>query len=321
MPVGLQEKPVHLQPGKLNRMATVSIWLKAARLRTLPLALAATGMGNLLVSNEPGFKPWVAVLSVLTTLFLQILSNFSNDYGDSVHGADHAGRKGPSRMVQSGQLSREDMKAAIVLMAVLSLASGLSLLWLSFQDDWSRLLPLLALGLLAIAAAYFYTNGKVPYGYRAMGDISVFLFFGCTAVLATSYLHTGRFESAGILPSISLGFWSTAVLNLNNMRDMPSDAQAGKQTIPLKLGLQSAKYYQSLLVLGGMLALLVFALGENQLYLLGAVPGCLLMLKAWIGTLNTADNAHLDAYLKPQALGTFLAVLGMAAVKCFLPGA
>ena len=301
-------------------MASVSIWLKAARLRTLPLALAATGMGNLLVISQSGFKPWIAVLSILTTLFLQVLSNFSNDYGDSIHGADHAGRKGPSRMVQSGKLSRETMKTAIVAMAVLCLASGLGLLWLSFQDDWSRLLPLLALGLLAIAAAYFYTNGKVPYGYRAMGDISVFLFFGCTAVLATAYLHTGKLESEGILPAISLGFWSTAVLNLNNMRDMPSDEAAGKQTIPLKLGLENARWYQTFLVFGGMLALLVFAMLEKQFYLVGAIPGCLLMLKAWLGTLKTKDHALLDAYLKPQALGTFLVVLGMAAVKWFLSG-
>lgn len=301
-------------------MATITTWLKAARLRTLPLALAATGMGNLLVSSKAEFKPMVAVLSILTTLFLQILSNFSNDYGDSIHGADHSGRKGPSRMVQSGQLSMGAMKTGIGLMAFLSLASGLALLWISFQDDWSRLLPLLALGLLAIAAAYFYTNGKVPYGYRAMGDISVFLFFGCTAVLATSYLHTGQLESSGILPSISLGFWSTAVLNLNNMRDIPSDAQAGKQTIPLKLGIRKAKQYQTLLVFGGMLALALFGWNQHQWYLLGAVPGCFLMLKAWIGTLKTTDYAGLDAYLKPQAIGTFLAVLGMAVFKWFVPG-
>ncbi|HOY95789.1 MAG TPA: 1,4-dihydroxy-2-naphthoate octaprenyltransferase [Catalimonadaceae bacterium] len=299
-------------------MSLISIWIQAARPRTLPLALAATGMGNLLVFKTSNFQISICLLSILTTLFLQILSNFANDYGDSIHGADNDHRKGPSRAVQSGKVSRSGMKSAIYLFIALSLVSGIGLLFFSFQTNWAAFFPVLFVGLLAIAAAYFYTNGSKPYGYMALGDVSVFLFFGLVAVLATQYLHTLEVPVLFILPACSLGFWSTAVLNVNNMRDMDSDRNAGKLTIPLQLGIQNAKKYQTILVAGGILSLATFGIFTESVYVIGALPGVLLMLKALSGVWKTSIQAELDAYLKPQAVGTFLAVLGMAILKAIL---
>lgn len=289
----------------------IGSWIKALRLRTLPLALAVTGMGNLLAYQQNGFRWSILVFSLLTTLLLQILSNLANDYGDSIHGADLVERKGPSRAVQSGLISKQAMFQAILLLVAASLLSGLWLLWISFNTDWVHLLPVFGLGLMAISAAYFYTNGSKPYGYQAMGDISVFLFFGLVAVLATYYLHTKTLELRLILPATAMGFWSTAVLNVNNMRDMPSDRMGGKETIPLKFGLAGAKRYHLFLVLGGWLCIVVFAIMEHQLAWLGFIPGSLLMAKSLVGVLKTTEHEKLDPFLKPQALGTLVAVLGM----------
>lgn len=296
-------------------MFLISTWIQAARPRTLPLALAATGMGNLLVYKTPNFQYSICCLSILTTLFLQILSNFANDYGDSIHGADSDSRKGPSRAVQSGRVSQSGMKSAIYLFVALSLISGLSLLFISFQTNWAAFIPVLMVGLLAIAAAYYYTNGTKPYGYMAMGDASVFVFFGLVAVLATQYLHSLAVPALFILPACSLGFWSTAVLNVNNMRDMDSDRNAGKHTIPLQLGLHNAKLYQTGLVAGGILSMATFGIVTESAFAIGGIPGVLLMLKALSGVWKTSVQAELDAFLKPQAVGTFLAVLGMAILK------
>jgi len=299
-------------------MSLISTWIQAARPRTLPLALAATGMGNLLVFKTQSFMSAICLLSILTTLFLQILSNFANDYGDSIHGADNGDRKGPTRAVQSGKISLNGMKSAIYFFIAFSLVSGISLLFISFQTNWAAFIPVLMLGLLAIAAAYYYTNGAKPYGYMAMGDVSVFLFFGLVAVLATQYLHTREVQALFILPACSLGFWSTAVLNVNNMRDMDSDRNAGKHTIPLQLGIHNAKLYQTFLVAGGVLSLGAFGFFTGSAFILGSLPGVLLMIKALMGVWKTSVQAELDSFLKPQAVGTFLAVLGMFILKAIL---
>jgi 1,4-dihydroxy-2-naphthoate octaprenyltransferase len=299
-------------------MYLISTWIQAARPRTLPLALAATGMGNLLVFKTQKFQISICLLSILTTLFLQILSNFANDYGDSIHGADSGDRKGPSRAVQSGKITLKGMKSAIYLFIALSLLSGLSLLFISFHTNWGAFVPVLIVGLLAIAAAYFYTNGTKPYGYMAMGDASVFLFFGLVAVMATQYLHSLELPALYLLPAVSLGFWSTAVLNVNNMRDMDSDRNAGKRTIPLQLGLHKAKLYQTVLVTGGILSLATFGFLTASVFVFGALPGVFLMFRALTGVWKTTVQTELDAFLKPQAVGTFLAVVGMAILKSIL---
>lgn len=289
----------------------IQAWIKALRLRTLPLALAVTGLGNLLVFRSGSFQWSVFFLSIVTTLLLQVLSNLANDYGDSIHGADSIERKGPQRAVQSGAITRHAMKIGMGVTAILSFVFGILLLWISFRYNLQALVPMLALGVAAIAAAYFYTNGAKPYGYQALGDISVFLFFGLVGVLGTSYLHLKQIDPYLILPAMTMGFWSTAVLNVNNMRDMHSDQLAGKLTVPLKLGLSGAKRYHILLVVVGFLTLGLYIFQSGKWALLAFLPGSLLIIKSLLGVLSTRDIPHLDAYLKPQALGTFLAVAGM----------
>ena len=294
-----------------------SIWLKAARLRTLPLALAVSFVGNLTASYSPHFQWNIVFLSVLTTLLLQILSNFANDLGDSIHGADHVSRKGPMRTVQSGELTKDEMGMAVKLLGILSLLSGLALLWISFHYDWSKSIPILGIGLLAIVAAYLYTNGPKPYGYQALGDISVFVFFGFVAVCGTQYLHLGQVEFSSIWPSLAMGCWSTAVLNINNMRDIDSDKIAGKETIPTRIGLENAKRYHFILIAIGTFSLIYFGILQSDLTFWASIPGLFLILKCTIAIAKTRLSEDLDKFLKPQALGTFIVVICVILLKLF----
>ena len=205
----------------------VKAWLSAFRLRTLPLALASIGMGTFLAASFESMQPKVFLLSALTTIFLQILSNLANDYGDSIHGADSISRKGPQRAVQSGQISSKAMYVAIILFVFLSFTSGVWLL-IEATNSWQTFGLFLILGILAIIASITYTAGSNPYGYIGLGDISVLIFFGWVAVLGTFYLHTQFIDWWIILPASSCGFFATAVLNLNNIRDIESDKLAGK---------------------------------------------------------------------------------------------
>ncbi len=304
--------PRHLTSNNLkNSPPKWKIWVSAARLRTLPLAFSGTGLGNYLAVQSAGFQPKICILTFLTTLFLQVLSNFANDLGDSIHGADHAQRSGPSRAVQSGSLSPREMKTAVWVMALASLFSGIWLLWESFHQDWQKSIPLFLVGLLGIGAAYFYTNGKNPYGYMALGDVSVFVFFGLVAVAGSYYLHSLTLGPDLVLPSLALGFWSTAVLNINNMRDTESDQVAGKVTIPIILGPKKAVIYHSSLVWGGIFCFLSWPFNGHWFLVLLSAPGLFLILKSYIGVFQSHTSKEMDKQLKPQALGTFLSVLGL----------
>jgi 1,4-dihydroxy-2-naphthoate octaprenyltransferase len=302
---------IHLPGNNLqNSTPKWLIWTKAARLRTLPLAFSGTGLGSFLAWKQAHFQPIVAIFLLLTTLCLQVLSNFANDLGDSIHGADHAKRMGPARAVQSGDLSKGEMKKAVYLMASLSFFFGMVLLYFAFAGDWTKILLFIGLGVAAISAAYFYTNGKKPYGYFALGDVFVFTFFGIVAVAGSYFLYTQNFKSTLFFPSLAIGFWSTAVLNINNMRDMESDSMAGKLTIPILLKKENALKYHGLLVLAGFLSFGYFIF-QNEVSFLFSIPGMLMILKSFFLSLIKFEPKHLDKQLKPQALGTFLSVLGL----------
>jgi 1,4-dihydroxy-2-naphthoate polyprenyltransferase len=216
--------------------------LHAIRLRTLPLALSSILMGSILAAYGNNFRWPVFILAALTTIFLQVLSNLSNDYGDSIHGADSEERKGPVRAVQSGMISLSEMKTAMILLTGFSLLSGLTLLYFSFQD-WQLFALFLGFGIMAIWAAITYTSGDKPYGYVGLGDISVFLFFGLLGVVGTYFLHSLDITLTVFWPAISLGCFSTAVLNINNIRDIESDKKAGKKSIPVRIGRKKAIHY------------------------------------------------------------------------------
>ena len=237
----------------------MSPWLSAARPRTLPLALSSIFLGSFL-SWKAGKADWLIFsLCCLTTILLQVLSNFANDYGDTQNGADSADRKGPDRAVQAGLITPGQMFNAILLFGALALISGISLLYFSFRNASSQeFFGFLGLGLLCIVAAYTYTAGKKPYGYAGLGDVSVLIFFGLVGVLGSNYLFTKTFNPVNILPALSCGLFATGVLNVNNIRDIESDTKAGKKTVPSRIGKKKAIAYHWLLLIGGMFSAVAY---------------------------------------------------------------
>ncbi len=291
---------------------TLKIWLKAFRLRTLPLALSCIGMGSFIAAVEGYFQFKIFFFSVLTTVFLQVLSNLANDYGDSVHGADSDARKGPQRTVQSGLISSKQMKLAMLLFTLAAFISGCSLLWVSFGAAYlTQMLIFLGVGLLAIWAAITYTAGKNPYGYAGLGDFSVLIFFGWVGVLGTFFLYTKAINWFHILPATSCGLFAVAVLNVNNIRDIDSDTEAGKRSIPVRIGRKAARIYHWGLLLTALATSIIWVLlnfkGMAQFAFFIALP---LILRNGIAVSKFEDPAQLDPFLKQMALATLLFVLG-----------
>lgn len=292
----------------------IKVWLSAFRLRTLSLALSCIFMGSFLAAAQGRFAMSIFVLAVLTTICLQILSNLANDYGDSVHGADHSERLGPKRAVQSGKISPQTMKKAIYIFIGLALVSGLSLIWIAFKDNLSLFFTFLGLGIAAIIAAITYTAGKKPYGYAGLGDISVLIFFGWVGVVGTYFLYTHHFNAWILLPATSCGLFAVGVLNINNIRDINSDKQAGKLSIPVRLGRKRAVYYHwTLLLVGFSCAIIFTALNYYSHY------QWLFLLTAPLFLINARavklyeEPARLDPYLKQMALSTlqFVIIFGV----------
>ncbi|MBS2098603.1 1,4-dihydroxy-2-naphthoate polyprenyltransferase [Carboxylicivirga linearis] len=292
-------------------MSSVKAWITAFRLRTLPLAFSSILAGSFVAEFYNCFQWPVLLLALFTTLFLQILSNLANDYGDTVNGADHEGRLGPQRMVQSGMITLSQMRIAIVIFSVLSFLSGIGLIYISFGGFIQlRFLLFLLLGMAAIAAALKYTMGSNPYGYKGLGDFYVLVFFGLTGVGGTYFLHSNNWDWTLLLPAFSIGFLSTGVLNVNNMRDIKSDQVAGKRTLVVKIGLNSAKVYHYSLIILSVVLLVVFSIINkfsllSYLYLAG-VPLLFLHMKA-IKNAKVADD--FDPQLKKLALSTLVLVL------------
>ncbi len=285
-------------------------WIKAIRLRTLPLAVAGILMGGFLAAAWDEFRWDVTLLAILTAIFLQILSNLANDYGDSVHGADSADRVGPSRAVQSGLITLAEMRRAMLLSAVLAMISGVLLIILAF--GWQQLLLIaifIALGGAAIWASINYTAGSNPYGYVGLGDLFVFIFFGLVAVIGTFYLNTGDIQPTVILPAASVGLFAVAVLNINNIRDIKSDKLAGKISLAVRWGLENARRYHLLLVAFGVAFAGVYV-AQNfesvwQLLFLVSVP---LFIKN-ARTVVSTPSEQLNPLLGQMAMTTLLFVL------------
>lgn len=283
-------------------------WLHAVRLRTLPLALASIFAGSFLAAYKGVFRWEILLFAALTTIFLQILSNLSNDYGDTIHGADHQDRQGPIRAVQSGLISLPEMKKAMYLFGTLALLSGLILLYLAMQD-WVLFSIFLGLGLAAIWAAISYTSGNNPYGYAGLGDISVFIFFGLLGVYGTYFLHSLAWVDSAIWVGIALGFFSTAVLNINNIRDIESDSTAGKRSIPVRIGKKAAVGYNWFLILGGNYCLILFAFITKEWTSLLALAVFPQMIRIGINVQKGKDSQAIDPNLKKMAISTLVWVI------------
>ena len=301
----MSESEIPSQSVKDSIQTKKEAWLHAIRLRTLPLALASILAGSFLAANLNVFRWEILVLAALTTIFLQILSNLSNDYGDTVNGADHAERQGPIRAVQSGLISLPEMKKAMYLLGALSLISGLLLLFVAVQS-MTLFLIFLGLGLVAIWAAITYTSGSNPYGYAGLGDLSVFIFFGILGVFGTFFLHSLTLNLSGIWIAIALGLFSTAVLNINNIRDIESDFSAGKKSIPVRIGKKAANRYNWFLILGGNCSLIIFVFISDSWGSLLALLAMPIMITVALGVQNGKESKTIDPYLKKMALSTLL---------------
>lgn len=281
-------------------------WIKAIRLRTLPLSLAGIILGSA-IAFQLGKIDWkIFAFACITTILFQVLSNLANDLGDGMKGTDNDDRIGPIRAIQSGVISQQEMKVAVAVTAFLSLISAGALIVVSATGMTQEILIVYGiLALLSIAAAITYTIGKKAYGYNGLGDLMVLIFFGLVSVLGVVSLYTKTFDWLHLLPALSIGLLSTAVLNLNNMRDYVSDSKANKRTLVVMMGLNLAKLYHALLILGGIIALAVFiAQLKNPLLFIALIPGVILLLHLR-QVMATQDPKAFDPELKKVALSTF----------------
>ncbi|CAM1367412.1 1,4-dihydroxy-2-naphthoate octaprenyltransferase [Tenacibaculum soleae] len=301
-------------------------YIKAARLRTLPLSISGIIVGAFLGSYDsyllvydkfidtticmgrvPLYKSSIFWLAILTTIGFQVLSNFANDYGDGVKGTDD-NREGEARMVSSGAISPKQMKTAMIVTGVVTLFIALLLIYVAFgKENFMYSVIFFVLGVVSIVAAIKYTVGKSAYGYSGFGDVFVFIFFGLLAVVGTYFLYTKQLNLIIFLPAITIGLLSTAVLNLNNMRDINNDAKVGKNTLVVKIGSQKAKIYHYILIIGALITTLVYTLLQYKspiqfIFLIAFIP-------LFLNIVTVAKNkiqSDLDGELKKVALSTFL---------------
>lgn len=287
-------------------MATAKSWIKAARPRTLPLALSGILLGCGLAWFYGAIQAIVSLLAMITATCIQVFSNFANDYGDSRKGTDNAFRVGPARTVQAGEISLKEMEKGMITLGGLSLCFGI---WLVYEATWhispTTSVSFIGLGILSLLAAYFYTSGKHSYGYIGLGDLAVFLFFGLLPVAGVFFLNSGFLTPAILLPAVSIGLFSTGVLNLNNMRDIENDRRCGKITIPVRLGERPSRIYHLCLIGGAWIMALVFTgchhrSGWQWLFLL-TLP---LFLTDLIRIYRIGDAGSLDPFLKRLSLST-----------------
>ena len=292
-------------------MRKLKIWFQAARIRTLPLSVSGILAGTAVALSLGHRDRLLFWLTILTTLAYQVTSNFANDYGDGVKGTDNESRLGPARALQSGALSRAGLKRGVIIAAAVSAILTLLTLWRAFgTEHLGYLILFTSFGALAIWAAIRYTVGSGAYGYRGLGDLFVFLFFGILSVMGTQFLYTRALPDDAWLPALSIGALATAVLNLNNLRDRESDQAAGKNTLIVKIGYENGRRYHTFLCGIAFLAMTAYVLVRGTIWPLGI---CLLpfivigihLRRIW----RIRQPAELDPELKKVALSTFACAL------------
>ena len=303
-------------------------WIQAARLRTLPLSVSGILVGSFYAfANQTNviseISNWIIFgFSLLTTLGFQVLSNFANDYGDGVKGTDNEHRIGPMRAIQSGKISVESMKKAIIITSVLTLISASVLIYFAFKNsNFGYSLFFLFLGIIAIIAAVKYTVGNSAYGYKGFGDVFVFIFFGLVSTLGVNFLYSKQIDLQLILPACAIGLLSVGVLNLNNMRDEVSDRNSNKNTIVVKMGGKKAKVYHYILIISAMLITLIFAIIYNGTGFRISQYAFLVAYFPLISHIKTvyycSEPRNLDPELKKLAISTFLLSVILSIVMLF----
>jgi len=289
-------------------MNKFKLWISVFRLRTLPLSLSGIIIAGSIAYYNGYFDVIIFSLSILVTLGLQILSNLANDYGDGVKGTDNRNRIGPERGIQSGKISPKEMFDAIKINIIVLIFLIFMLIFSAFgTHHFLSSIVFFILGFMAIYAALRYTIGETAYGYRGLGDLMVFLFFGIISVLGAYYLFAKSLEHVLIMPACIVGLLSTAVLNLNNMRDLKSDTESDKITVAVKLGLIKAKNYHAFLLifalsLGMLFSLLYYRSLMNLLFLVTFIP----IVRHIVFVYKVKEVKELDSQLKILALSTFV---------------
>ena len=279
-------------------------WIQAARLRTLPLSISGILVGSAYAYYQHQFDWIIFVLALLTTLSFQILSNFANDYGDGIKGTD-ANRIGEKRLVASGEITSAQMKQAIIINGIIAFILAVTLIYFAFgKENFVYTITFLVLGIASIAAAIKYTVGNNAYGYSGFGDVFVFIFFGLVAVIGSNFLYSKSIDIKLFLPAIAIGMLSTAVLNLNNMRDIENDRVAGKNTIVVKNGLKWAKNYQHFLIIVSFICVLIFSIIIDTNVLLSTIV-FFVFNKHLTKVRKSEKHEDFDPELKKVALGTF----------------
>lgn len=288
----------------------IRYYIASFRLRTLPLSLSGILLGTLLAHAEGYFRLFPFCLAIFTTLCLQILSNLANELGDLQKGTDNTERLGPIRSIQSGALTLHEFKRTILVFIILSAISGSALVYTAFDSLFGTDgIIMLLLGAASIIAAIKYTVGKNAYGYHGLGDLFVFLFFGLLSVCGSYFLMTHQVNALLFLPASAIGFLSVGVLNLNNMRDIANDRSCGKRTLPVIIGIQRAKTYHFILVIGAFLCMSSYSILHyisycNFLFLITLPLFILHSKKVYQG-----EGRALDPQLKILSLSTLLFAL------------
>jgi 1,4-dihydroxy-2-naphthoate octaprenyltransferase len=279
-------------------------WIQAARLRTLPLSLSGIIVGSAYAYHQ-GYSNWkIVVLALLTTLGLQVLSNYANDYGDGIKGTDD-NRIGEKRLVAAGIITAKQMKKAVIITSIITFIIALALIYIAFGEaNFVLSMIFILLGIGAIVSAIKYTVGSNAYGYSGLGDLFVFIFFGLVSVVGSSFLFTHFIDWKIFLPATAIGLLSVAVLNLNNMRDIDNDKAAEKNTLVVKMGFEKAKKYHYFLLISSIALLITTETILNLQPLL--ILFCFVFFWNHIFFVKKTNNpAELDSQLKVVALGTF----------------
>ncbi|MFY0603388.1 MAG: 1,4-dihydroxy-2-naphthoate octaprenyltransferase [Flavobacteriaceae bacterium] len=301
-------------------------YIKAARLRTLPLSVSGIIVGSFIghydtleellkrffdtticIRITPIYESLTFWLAILTTIGFQVLSNFANDYGDGIKGTD-ANREGEQRLVASGAITPKQMKSAMIITAVITIGIALLLIYTAFgKDNFGYSVLFFLLGMASVAAAIKYTVGKSAYGYSGFGDVFVFIFFGLLSVVGSYFLFTKELNITIFFPAFSIGLLSVAVLNLNNMRDRVNDTLVGKNTLVVKMGGESAKYYHYFLLIASFLFAFLYVVINYQypiqfLFVIAYIP----IVKHLVFVVKNKEEKLLDGELKKIALSTFL---------------
>ena len=289
-------------------MNKFSVWISSMRLRTLPLSVSGIILASSFAEYNGYFKWSIFILAILTTLSFQILSNLANDYGDGLKGTDNNDRIGPDRAIQTGKITPDEMFNAIKINILISIGLAFFLIFTAFGvKHFFLTLLFFIFGIASIASAVKYTVGTNAYGYKGLGDLYVFVFFGLVSVIGCYVLYAKTIDHIVFLPAITIGLLSVAVLNLNNMRDVISDKKSNKFTLVVKLGIEKAKRYHIIIIitaiiLSALYGILYYTSPFNLLYFIAYIP----LIKHLKVVMNNKDSRLLDPELKKVALSTVL---------------